>query len=105
MVFLLADLPDANTTGTLDTDQSFIDAEAVPREGFYMELVGALALTVTGIALATMTPAQLQALRPGRTRSAEEKDEKPEPKPDPEPDPEASERRRQRRTSRTRQRR
>jgi len=105
LVFLLADLPDANTTGTLDTDQSFIDAEAIPREGFYMELVGALALTVTGIALATMTPAQLQALRPGRTRSAEEKDEKPEPKPDPEPDPEASERRRQRRTSRTRQRR
>jgi hypothetical protein len=105
LIFLLADLPDANTTGTLDTDQSFIDAEAVPREGFYMELVGALALTVTGIALATMTPAQLRTLRPTRTRSAEEKDKKPEPKSDPEPDPEPSERRRQRRTSRTRQRR
>jgi hypothetical protein len=111
LVFLLADLPDANTTGTLDTDQSFIDAEAVPREGFYMELVGALALTVTGIALATMTPAQLSALRPERRSSGDEKEEekKPEPEPDsdPEPDadPEPAERRRQRRAGRTRQRR
>ena len=59
LVFLLTDLPDANATGTLDTDQSFIDAEAVPREGFYMELLGGLALTITGIALATMSSAQL----------------------------------------------
>jgi hypothetical protein len=84
LVFLLADLPDANTTGTLDTDQSFIDAEAVPREGFYMELLGALALSVTGIALATMSPAQLLALRPGRRRDAS-KEKKPDPEPDPEP--------------------
>jgi hypothetical protein len=107
LVFLLADLPDANTTGTLDTDQSFIDAEAVPREGFYMELVGALALTVTGIALATMTPAQLSALRPERRSSGDEKKEekKPEPEPEPESDPEPAERRRQRRAGRTRQRR
>ena len=110
LVFLLADLPDANTTGTLDTDQSFIDAEAVPREGFYMELIGALALTVTGIALATMTPAQLRALRPGRTQAADDDgDKKPEPK-KPErakssEEDESSERRRQRRGSRTRQRR
>jgi hypothetical protein len=103
LVFLLADLPDANTTGTLDTDQSFIDAEAVPREGFYPELVGALALTVTGIALATMSPAQLRALRPNRKRSSEKEDEEREPDPDPEPEP--SERRRQRRSGRTRQRR
>lgn len=107
LVFLLADLPDANTTGTLDTDQSFIDAEAVPREGFYTELIGALALTVTGIALATMTPAQLRALRPTR-KTSEEKEEKPEPK-QPEPpkseEEERSERRRQRRGPRTRQRR
>ena len=73
--FLLVDLPDANATGTLDTDQSFIDAEAVPREGFYMELLGALALSVTGIALATMTPAQLLALRPGRRQKPESNDE------------------------------
>jgi hypothetical protein len=108
LVFLLADLPDANTTGTLDTDQSFIDAEAVPREGFYTELIGALALTVTGIALATMTPAQLRALRPSR-KPAEEKPgpKRPEPrkseaKPEEE---ERTKRRRQQRGSRTRQRR
>jgi hypothetical protein len=76
-----------------------------------MELVGALALTVTGIALATMTPAQLRALRPERRSSGDEKKEekKPEPEPDadPEPDsgPEPAERRRQRRAGRTRQRR
>jgi hypothetical protein len=105
LVFLLADLPDANTTGTLDTDQSFIDAEAVPREGFYMELVGALALTVTGIALATMTPAQLRALRPERRSSGDEKKEEKKPEPEPDADPEPAERRRQRRAGRTRQRR
>jgi hypothetical protein len=105
LVFLLADLPDANTTGTLDTDQSFIDAEAVPREGFYMELVGALALTVTGIALATMTPAQLSALRPERRSSGDEKEEEKKPEPEPDADPEPAERRRQRRAGRTRQRR
>lgn len=113
LVFLLADLPDANTTGTLDTDQSFIDAEAVPREGFYTELIGALALTVTGIALATMTPAQLRALRPSRGPSEDRPAPKrPEPNgPDPREseasseDEERSERRRQRRGSRTRQRR
>jgi hypothetical protein len=81
--FLVVDLPDANTTGTLDTDQSFIDAEAAPREGFYMELLGALALSVTGIALATMTQEQLLALRPGRRRKPDSKDE---PKPEPEPE-------------------
>jgi hypothetical protein len=105
LVFLLADLPDANTTGTLDTDQSLIDAEAVPREGFYMELVGALALTVTGIALATMTPAQLRALRPERRSSGDEKKEEKKPEPEPDADPEPAERRRQRRAGRTRQRR
>ena len=78
LVFLLTDLPDANATGTLDTDQSFIDAEAVPREGFYMELLGALALSITGIALATMSSAQLLALRPGR-RTDKAATEEPEP--------------------------
>ena len=89
LVFLLADLPDANATGTLDTDQSFIDAEAVPREGFYMELLGALALSVSGVALATMTSQQLLALRPGR-RKDESKDTKPKPDPEPKPEPKSS---------------
>jgi hypothetical protein len=65
LVFLLVDLPDANAVGTLDDVRaSFFDAEAVPRAGFFMELLGSLALTVCGIALATMTPEQLNSLRP-----------------------------------------
>ena len=67
LLFLLIDLPDANAIGTLDEDR-FIDAEAVPREGFYMQLFGALALTITGVALATLTPEQLSGLRPQRRR-------------------------------------
>ena len=66
LVFLLIDLPDANSVGTLaDARQSFFDAEAVPQGGFFLEMVGALALAVTGIALATLSPQQLAALRPG----------------------------------------
>ena len=67
LIFLLVDLPDANAVGTLDDPrQSFFDAEAVPQEGFWMELLGALALAVSGVALATLTPEQLASLRPGR---------------------------------------
>jgi hypothetical protein len=67
LIFLLVDLPDANAVGTLDDPrQSFFDAEAVPQGGFWLEMVGALALAVTGIALATLTPEQLAALRPGK---------------------------------------
>jgi hypothetical protein len=84
LVFLLTDLPDANATGTLDTDDSFIDAEAVPREGFYMELVGGLALSVTGVALATMSSAQLLALRPGRRKAEAKAEDETEPEPEPE---------------------
>jgi hypothetical protein len=73
LVFLLFDLPDANAVGTLDdARQSFFDAEAVPQGGFWLELVGALALTVSGIALATLTPEQLAALRPSRQARADE---------------------------------
>ena len=73
LVFLLVDLPDANAVGTLDdARQSFFDAEAVPQGGFWLEMIGGLALAVTGIALATLTPEQLAALRPPkRERPAE----------------------------------
>jgi len=68
LVFLIVDLPDAGAVGTLeDARQSFFDAEAVPRAGFWLGLIGALGLTVSGIALATLTPDQLGALRPGAT--------------------------------------
>ena len=41
LIFLVIDLPDANSIGTLDDDQSFIDAKAEPAAGFWLELVGA----------------------------------------------------------------
>jgi hypothetical protein len=83
LVFLLVDLPDANAVGTLDdARQSFFDAEAVPQGGFWLEMVGALALAVTGIALATLTPEQLAALRPAkRERPDDPRSGEPESKP------------------------
>ena len=70
IIFLLGDLPDAGQIGTLDdARESFFDAEAVPQEGFWLLMISSLALTVTGIALATLTPAQLAALGRGRGRS------------------------------------
>ena len=66
LIFLLIDLPDAGQVGTLnDARQSFIDAEAIPQPGFWLEMVGALALAFTGAALATMSGEQLASLRPG----------------------------------------
>ena len=79
LIFLLLDLPDANAIGTLDDPrQSFFEAEAIPQAGFWMELVGALGLALSGAALATLTSEQIEALRPGgpkgnpRTRSQSE---------------------------------
>lgn len=75
LIFLLIDLPDAGQVGTLDSaQQSFIDAEAIPQEGFWLEMLGALALAFTGAALATMSSEQLASLRPGA------KHDEPEPK-------------------------
>ena len=78
LIFLIADLRFANTVGTLgdscNPNTSLIDAKTVPQGGFYLELVGALALAVTGIALASLTPDQLSALRPSRrARPTEER--------------------------------
>lgn len=73
LIFLLIDLPDAGQVGTLDdVRQSFFDAEAVPQAGFWLEMLGALGLAISGIALATMTPDQLGAMRPGARRKAAE---------------------------------
>jgi len=68
LMFLLIDLPDAGQVGTFDdARQSFFDAEAVPQAGFWLEMIGALGLAITGGALASYTPDQLAALRPGST--------------------------------------
>jgi hypothetical protein len=73
LMFLLIDLPDAGQVGTLDDPRrSFFAAEAVPQAGFWLELVGAMALAISGIALATLTPAQLGRLLPGRRQPAVE---------------------------------
>ena len=73
LIFLLIDLPDAGQVGTLnDARQSFIDAEAVPQAGFWLEMLGALALAFTGAALATMSTEQLASLRPGAKRDLAE---------------------------------
>jgi hypothetical protein len=69
-LFFLIDLPHANNQGTVggscDTGSAelFATAKAVPQGGFWLELIGAVTLTVSGIALATLTPKQLQSLRP-----------------------------------------
>jgi hypothetical protein len=73
LIFLISDLRVANSAGSLSeacgASQGFLfEAEAVPQGGFYMELVGALALAVTGVALATLTPGQLSSLRPSPRR-------------------------------------
>lgn len=78
LIFLLIDLPDAGQVGTLnDARQSFIDAEAIPQSGFWLEMVGALALALAGTALGTMSSAQLAAIRPGARRPPAQ----PEPTP------------------------
>ena len=70
LLFLIVDLPDANSVGTLgDSCTSFateFNAKAVPQAGFWLEMVSALALALSGAALATLTPDQLATLRPRR---------------------------------------
>jgi hypothetical protein len=66
LFFLIHDVPDAGRVGTIDDARaSFFDAEAVPQAGFWLMLVGSLALAIGGAALATLSEAQLGALRPG----------------------------------------
>jgi MFS family permease len=72
LIFLIGDLPDVNNVGTLDDPrESFIDAEARPVAGFWLELVGSLVLTVCGAALATMAPERAGPREPhgGRSRA------------------------------------
>ncbi len=76
LVFLIVDLPDAGQVGTLDdVRQSFIDAEAVPQAGFWLEMLGAIGLAVSGGALATMTPEQLMSLRGNLFRAGTPREE------------------------------
>jgi hypothetical protein len=64
LIFLLVDVPDAGNVGTLDdARQTFATAEAVPQAGFWPQLIGALGLAISGTALSTLTPGQLEGLR------------------------------------------
>jgi hypothetical protein len=69
LLFLVIDVPDANSVGTLPdsctTEPGFLlDGKSVPQAGFWLELAGSVTLALSGIILATLTPAQLAALRP-----------------------------------------
>jgi hypothetical protein len=97
ILFLTIDLPHANNTGTLagcsaSTTGSFFEAKAIPQAGFWLEMVGALALALSGVALGTLNPEQLRAIRPrwlgGRKRDKEPSAKAPPGRPLPEPDAE-----------------
>ena len=48
LIFLLARPPRRQQVGTLDdARQSFFNAEAVPQAGFWLQLIGALGLSIT----------------------------------------------------------
>jgi hypothetical protein len=68
LLFLIIDLPAANNVGSVssacDLAGQLQTAKAVPQAGFWLELFGSLGLTVSGLALATLTPTQLNSLRP-----------------------------------------
>ena len=80
LIFLVIDLPDAGQIGTFE--ESFIDAEAVPQEGFWFEMLGALGLAFSGGALATMTSEQLVSLRGRFFKRGTPKREPPTPERD-----------------------
>ncbi|MGH2964831.1 MAG: hypothetical protein ACRDMH_05555 [Solirubrobacterales bacterium] len=68
LLFGIVDLPKANDVGSIsgvcDLADLGIDAKAVPEAGFWLEMVGAVALTLSGAALAMLNSLQLRALRP-----------------------------------------
>jgi hypothetical protein len=69
LLFLIVDLPDTNSSGTLPDScttlpGSLLVGEAQPQAGFWLEMAGALALALSGILLATLSPSQLAALHP-----------------------------------------
>ena len=67
LIFLLVDLPDVNVEGPL-ADPYFFTSKAEPATGFWLELIGTVALAVTGGALATLRSDQLRAIVPARYR-------------------------------------
>jgi hypothetical protein len=68
LLFLIVDLPKANNVGGVssacDLAGQGVDSKAVPQAGFWLEMAGALALAISGAALATLNSQQLRSLRP-----------------------------------------
>jgi hypothetical protein len=68
LIFGIVDLPRANQVGNVssacDLAGQGLDAKAVPEAGFWLEMVGAIALTLSGTALAALSPDQLRSTRP-----------------------------------------
>ena len=68
LLFLIVDVPHANNVGSVSSTCDLVAADAtataIPQAGFWLELVGALGLAVSSIALATLSPEQLRAIRP-----------------------------------------
>jgi hypothetical protein len=82
VLFLTIDLPHANNTGTLagcsaTTNNAFFDAKAEPQAGFWLEMVGALALALSGVALGTLNPEQLRAIRPAWLGGRKREEDRP----------------------------
>jgi len=70
LFFLVVDLPDVGAQGTVDEpSRVFFPSEAEPGDGFWLELVGTVALALSGAALATLRPEQLRMLPWGRSDS------------------------------------
>jgi hypothetical protein len=74
LLFVTVDLPKANDVGTVSSscniNDQVSDAKAVPQAGFWIEMASALALTLSGAALATLSSDQLRGLRPRWLRPA-----------------------------------
>lgn len=61
LFFLVVDLPDVGQSGTVDEpSRVFFSSKAEPADGFWLELVGTVALALSGGALATLRPEQLR---------------------------------------------
>jgi hypothetical protein len=82
LMFVVVDLPKANDVGTLAgcTPTTFVqsvEAKAVPQAGFWLEMVGGLALALSGAALATLSSEQLRTLRPRRLGGGRDRPRQP----------------------------
>lgn len=68
-LFAVIELPDVGTHDLIvDPNQDFIEGRTVASGGFWISISASVLMTVGGVLLASLSPAQLAALRPGRRR-------------------------------------